>query len=263
MLYQKEFSKYNKTFTVGAGVDFSFPQHLHDSFELITTVYGTMKITVSDREYELKPGDGILVFPNQLHSLEPMEHSMHSLWIFSPDFVESFFVARSKMLPDTNLFRLSPETLKALYELQETDTPWKIKGVLYTACSEFDSGAVYHSVESDNFELLRKIFQYVENHYQEDCSLAATALALSFHPVYISRYFKERVGISYTEYVNRHRLNEARNVLLGTDDPILTIALNSGFCSLRTFNRNFRKYFGTTPHAYRENGTKSGIGTKN
>ena len=57
--------------------------------------------------------------------------------------------------------------------------------------------------------------------------------------------------MSYNSYVNVCRLNNAGYLLKNFDLSILECAIESGYKSLRSFNRNFKEYFGMTPIEYR------------
>ena len=62
---------------------------------------------------------------------------------------------------------------------------------------------------------------------------------------------------NFSAFLNRHRIAEAREVLVAKDSvdlPVLTIAMDLGYNSLATFNRAFRSETGTTPSEYRRLG---------
>ena len=59
------------------------------------------------------------------------------------------------------------------------------------------------------------------------------------------------MGLSFHRYVNMRRLNYAAYLLANTDATCVSCALESGFASLRSFNRNFKKEFGITPAEYK------------
>ena len=60
------------------------------------------------------------------------------------------------------------------------------------------------------------------------------------------------MNLSYNQYLNIRRLNHAAHLLRNTNDTALNCALESGYTSLRTFNRNFKLYYGITPQEYRK-----------
>ena len=108
MLYESKNSLLNDLFKIEQGHDFSFPMHLHASFELITVREGEMAVIVDQNEYCLQPGKAILVFPNQLHSLRTDTHSEHLLCIFSPQLVKAYQNSLLNKLPKNNLFSPHP-----------------------------------------------------------------------------------------------------------------------------------------------------------
>ena len=98
----------------------------------------------------------------------------------------------------------------------------------------------------------------LEKKFRGDCSVGALAHQVGYSEDYLSRYFMHAVGMSYHSYVIQYRLGQACHLLRNTDEPILQCAMDSGFTSLRSFNRNFSLYISMTPTEYRENQTVFG-----
>lgn len=73
----------------------------------------------------------------------------------------------------------------------------------------------------------------------------------SYNAEYISRTFKKHIGISCKHYITARRLSYATYLLTKTDETCLFCALESGFTSLRSFNRNFKKYLNVSPMEYK------------
>ena len=237
--------------------NFTFPPHMHLCFEFITILSGEMKVTVNGHEELLKEGEGLLIFPNQLHSLASA-HSRHMLCIFSPDLVSTFAQKVENKLPQSNRFAFDKNLVDALDQMPEQANILAKKGFLYTLCAKFDDHAVYLPRQSNQKELLSSIFAFVEENYRDACTLSVLSAQLGYDYAYLSRYFKQTTGLAFTEYLNRYRLNKACHLLDNTDESILQCALDVGYNSLRTFNRNFKKEFSISPAAYRKNGMQSG-----
>ena len=252
MFYEAQNSQGSDFLKIETGSNFSFPPHLHGTFELISVTDGTMAVEIDKKEYILEKNEAVLVFPNQIHALRTNQKSSHILCIFSPHLVKAYSGVFFNKLPKDNRFSIDPTDVARLFELQNSQNLLQIKGLLYTLCAAFDAHALYVESKQKKEDLLFKIFRFVEENYEKDCSLSALAETSSYHSVYLSRYFKRSVGLSFTDYVNRYRINEASYALKNSSEKILDIAYNCGFDSLRTFNRNFKSIMGVTPQEYRK-----------
>jgi AraC-like DNA-binding protein len=67
------------------------------------------------------------------------------------------------------------------------------------------------------------------------------------------RLFKETYGQSPASFAERHCIKQAEKWLLGTDTPIIDIAMNLGFKTSQHFATVFKKNTGVTPSAWRKN----------
>ena len=250
MFYQFQHFGASEAFSREHGYDFSFPLHLHQSFEFITTLSGEIEVIVDQKHYHLRRGDCVLIFPNQLHALN-CPQSEHMLCIFSPELVKAYASKKNAMIPDSNQFQLDPRLIDELSALSENAPSFEKKAILYPLCAQFDKNAVFHPREKSEYELLFEIFHFVEENYRSDCSLDALSKAIGFHYSYLSRYFKKMTDISYNEYVNRRRISNVCYLLTNTPNSMIECAFESGYASLRSFNRNFKSIVGMTPLEYR------------
>ena len=232
------------------GIDFSFPLHLHSSYEFIVVTEGEMEVSVDGKSYTLFQEDALLIFPNQVHSLRTQNHSCHFLCIFSPKLVQAYTKLVTSKIPTDNCFRPDFYLVENLASLTPNDSIMNVKGTLYSICALFDKNRTYIEKTSADEELISRIFKFVENNFNGDCSLEALSKHTSYHYVYLSKYFKRCTGVSYTDYVNRYRINEACYILQNSSQSILQTAYDCGFDSLRSFNRNFKRIIGTSPSSY-------------
>jgi len=254
MFYEKENSLITDDFKYYMVNKFGFPPHLHRNFELITPLDHVKKVSIDAQEYTLYPGEAVLIFPNQIHSLFPSEKDSQFLCLFSPNMVQAYSNIYQTKIPENNLFQIDLSYVQRLQQANDEKNMLMIKGLLYQLCGEFHRNAVYQNRKNDKDALIEQIFEFVENNYISECSLDDLAKQVGYHYVYLSKYFKRYTGMSFTEYVNRHRINEACYLLKNTDESILKIAYDCGFHSLRSFNRNFKSAIQITPQTYRENG---------
>ncbi|WP_377561729.1 helix-turn-helix transcriptional regulator [Paenibacillus chungangensis] len=96
------------------------------------------------------------------------------------------------------------------------------------------------------------VLKYVDNHYGEDISLLILAEQLKITPSYLSSYFKEKMGVNFSEYVQTYRMQIAIGLLKKTDMRIQEVAQNVGYQSVNSFIRNFKKFTGYPPGEYRK-----------
>lgn len=82
-------------------------------------------------------------------------------------------------------------------------------------------------------------------------SLRALADHLGTSEHYVSQTLNEKLEETFFDFVNRHRIAEARIRLETTEDPIVEIAHQLGYNSRSTFNAAFKRHAGTTPSTYR------------
>lgn len=96
--------------------------------------------------------------------------------------------------------------------------------------------------------------EYVQAHYQDpSLSLNMVAEAVGANPSYISRLYKEIMGISFTNYLTDCRMKASLDLLINQREmTIKDIAAASGFNTIQNYMRLFKKYYGKTPSQYRE-----------
>jgi len=102
---------------------------------------------------------------------------------------------------------------------------------------------------------LEKAMNEEKIYLSPDVTLAGLAKKAGIHSNYLSRIINEQFEMSFNDYINSHRINEARHRL---SDPacqnqtILEILYDTGFYSKSVFNTAFKKFTGMTPSAYRK-----------
>lgn len=98
---------------------------------------------------------------------------------------------------------------------------------------------------------MRQVLQYIEENYSQQISLKELAQMLYVTESHLSRLLKRELGESYLKYVNRIRLEHARDDLIYSDKPIIRISGDNGFSGMAIFNKSFKEHFGVTPSQYR------------
>jgi AraC-like DNA-binding protein len=100
-------------------------------------------------------------------------------------------------------------------------------------------------------DLVDRAARIIERRSRGPLSLSAVAEALAISPSHLSRVFKQRTGRTLTGEIQRVRLDRAKRLLAASSYRISEIAYMVGYQTYRDFHRNFVKYVGTAPSAYR------------
>lgn len=92
---------------------------------------------------------------------------------------------------------------------------------------------------------------YIRSHIQENLTVESIADSLSLNSSYLSKLFKQEMGITLSRYIRDQKINVACNMLRHLDESSLTIANYLGFSSQSHFIQVFKKSTGMTPEEYR------------
>ena len=98
-----------------------------------------------------------------------------------------------------------------------------------------------------NRRLARAAADRIEGGALEDSSLEALAAQLGVTDRHLRRVFGAQFGVTPVAYAQTQRLLLAKRLLTDTGLPVLTVAMASGFSSLRRFNALFRERYRMTP----------------
>ncbi len=107
--------------------------------------------------------------------------------------------------------------------------------------------------EKNNAEppLVLKAREYIDKHKIEELSLADVAKAAGASVFHFCKVFHKATGLTFTDYVARVRLEDARVLLVNPNLRVSEIAYDVGFQSLTQFNRTFKRVFGQSPSEFR------------
>jgi AraC family transcriptional regulator len=99
---------------------------------------------------------------------------------------------------------------------------------------------------------LRRAIERLRSDSDMDVSLAALAADAHLSRFHFCRAFKESTGLSPHAWLRQHRLDQAMNMLRGTDESVVSIAAALGYSSQTAFAAAFRKMTGETPSGWRK-----------
>lgn len=258
------------------------PLHWHDEMEIIYIKKGEGVVTVDLNSHHVKQGTVVLVLPGQLHSIEQYKDITmeYENIIFHPELLLSnrmdlcdseylYPILSGRLLvpivvdENCSYYKeiVSPiddcdeicKTMPTGYELYIKSKLFQLFFALHTRCG----GADIKNDNRKNFERVKPILKYVEEHFADKITIAEIASVAGFSESYFMRFFKETMRISFVEFLKDYRLAKAYERLQSSKDNILEVAESVGFDNLSYFNRSFKAKYKITPGQCRGTGNNS------
>lgn len=224
--------------------------HFHKNFELIYVISGSLLLTVDNLSEKIPEGGFALILPNQVHSFSSYENNKIWVGVFSEDFIKEFAKTTKNRRSTQLLFHCKDNELNYLKSTLLNDKNQDIlllKSCLYTICSRYLKEISLIDCEDKNTDLAHKIISFTENNFKENITLASLAKNFGYEYHYFSRCFKNIFNMNFKTFVNHYRFNCAKELMLNTNMSLSEIAMESGFGSLRNFNRIYRQFANETP----------------
>ena len=126
-----------------------------------------------------------------------------------------------------------------------------IKASIAALASAANKLAVEQHITEGREERIVEIISFIKNDYM---NVTLDTLSEEFHlsKPYLSKYIKEKAGMTFQEAVRKERMKKARTLLRETDQTVETVAAEVGYENVEHFNRLFKKNYGLTPVQYRK-----------
>lgn len=253
-----------------------YTAHWHPEVEILYPMRGACQAVLNTKSITVGPGDVLIIAPGTLHSYEAKIDGERIVLL----------VDTSMLMPTVSLGamlqQLDPYVLVTQAEYPELNAV--VQELMRKVISEYDAPDLFSEgmILAYMLELLGRVGRsivrspeeataahsqthaydtskmleaatFIMEHIAEPLSVERIAGAVGFSKFYFSRIFKDFYGLSCHEYVMSRRLECAEQML--ADEPqasMIDVALRSGFNSLSTFTRVFRKKHGVSPSDYKK-----------
>lgn len=252
--------------------------HYHPEIELVYVNGGSGKRQIGSHLSYYNNGDLILIGAYLPHCGFTDQHTGNkneTVIQFLPDFLGGELLDKPEMRKIKMLFDRSKSgiafgrktrkalgnKIEALPFLSGFDRLMAVLSILH----ELEGAADAQLLNADGFsmqadmqdnERINMIFNHVCNHFQENLRLEDIAAMAGMTIPSFCRYFKKITGKTFTHFVNEYRLVHASKLLAENPMSITEICYDSGFNNFSHFNKEFKKFSGTSPSEYR-NGFKT------
>lgn len=253
--------------------------HSHTYYELVYVLSGFALHFCGAHSTLLTAGDMFIIPPGVEHSyVNPYRNGIVNFMFCPEDFIDAF--DETDALPGLReLFSHNPpdapvvlhvdigerrsientfEKIKA--ERRERQAGWRTSLKMRMVSLLIKYSRLYAAQFSEKHTLnggysyVLLILEYVERNYAGDITMEDLAAVARLNPDYMSRKFKNLMGMSPSEYVRKFRVAKAMELLCTTDITVAGIASACGFSDVCLFSRVFKNVTGITPIEFRKNG---------
>lgn len=246
-----------------------FPPHLHSSIECVYVTSGSLELGVGEELYHMEKGDFGIVFPDLIHHNQVFDTRKCTAYylIASPSLCGPYqemmqeYCPKQPVIPKNQLHPDVVAAFKSLFKYPAKEQ----EEVIHQAWIHIILARtlpLYEMVDKNSVgshDIVYETVSYISKNFREPISLSQMAKDLGYSPYALSRVFSGTFHRNFNQYVNERRLDYACNLLKYTDQSITDVSENSGFESLRTFNRVFKERYHVTPREYRQRANYSAV----
>ena len=228
--------------------------HFHRCYEMIYVIDGEMACTCGKDSFIAKEGDCVFVQKYYSHSYEAKKEYNKYVFLFPPNFYADFEKTMGNntlpaFLDDREFNRTLLPFIQKLHDNFSSMSTLIKKGYVDIIIGELISHYALIPIEKDNnIDLLVRILDYIDENYAQPLSLESISTTFGYNKYYFSKLFNRYIGENISNYINLVRLQQMmRKAKRRGDVNITELAYESGFDSLSTFYRYFKKIYGTSP----------------
>jgi AraC-like DNA-binding protein len=139
-----------------------------------------------------------------------------------------------------------------IWKLRKMETFSMVRKALAEFCNSL--AEKYKQTEASSPCFIKKSLALIETRYGEPVfSVNTAAEVFNITPAYFNRLFKKSKGLSFSEYLNNHRMEMACKLLLETSQAVGIISAAVGITNTNYFYTLFKKNYNLTPQQFRIN----------
>lgn len=246
--------------------------HWHNAIEILYVAEGTANQQLGDHIFRIEKGDIVVIWGNQYHSTYSIADEYCEIVVLQISyviFINPILSSETNTLKNLHFYNKIKSASKIgtilldyinmiTRELEHKKEGYRF--LLYSATYSLIGTIIRNRTSlpiSDNKKCSEKdrllgirIFNYIENNFNDDITLNKIASEVGLSITHFSRVFKNVSGMTFKQYLNYYKINKSIS-FLENGESITEAAIKSGFGDINTFIRNFKKYKGTVPSKYK------------
>jgi len=120
------------------------------------------------------------------------------------------------------------------------------------AVEAMNVGILYSGEGRGQTKVIERVLAFLHENYQEDITMEQAAEYVNLSPFYFSKMFKLHSGETFSDYLTRLRIDQAKRLIANQDLSLKEICFKVGYKDPNYFSRVFKKVTGLTPTEYRQ-----------
>ena len=235
--------------------------HWHNYYQLVYVRRGSGILIIGDTTYSLSNTDAILIRPNEPHAFDTSERmeTYEVKFVFSGGSEDSLLWGPRYFCRDTAggirqaLQQMEAESERADPFSRSLVTLSFARILLLMHRELAETGTVSRESPQQSADvLLEKINSYIDRNLERRFTVKDMATHFYTEYTHFSRVFSANYGVRLQQYINRRRIDRARELLTSTSLPVAEIAVKCGFENLSNLERNFKRAEGISPTQFRQ-----------
>ncbi|GHH97883.1 response regulator transcription factor [Neobacillus kokaensis] len=126
----------------------------------------------------------------------------------------------------------------------------QLKEILKEYCRELLLSI--HQQTNKRSPIVQNVLDYIHAHYDQGISLKTLGQQFHVNAIYLGQLFQKELGVVFSEYLNRYRLEKAKELLKTTHYRAGEIGKKVGYSDTTYFYKQFKKTVGATPSEWRK-----------
>ena len=232
-----------------------------NEFEIEYFISQGGKCMLNNRQHDIVPGTLLCAKPGQKRS-SIFPFRCYFLHITFPE--DSPYRAILEQLPDfyqiidthiySRIFKsLIDHLLREGYDPESDYINAKLLELFYYLQRDSQNNRnCLENLDQKRYQFIPQVLEYIHQNYQKTITLADMASLAGYSPNYFHNIFRMVMGITPQEYLMEQRLQQAKWLLVHTEDSLSEIAYECGFSSQSHLCSRFKRSVQLTPGEYRQ-----------